>query len=987
MMYRIGEKHHGFISTEIDDLPEYKGEGFRFTHEKTGLDLYHVKNDDKENLFSFIFKTPPYDDTGLPHILEHCVLSGSRKYPIKDPFLAMMNGSMNTFLNAMTYPDKTVFPAASTVERDYFNLMSVYGDAVFFPLLKEEIFMQEGIRFEKDGDGGILPQGVVFNEMKGAYSNHDSIASEYSYRKLFPDTPYRFDSGGEPSAIPSLTYEAFVAFHKRYYHPSNCRIFLYGDIETDKQLAFIEENFLGGFSAKAEPAEELNLQPGWSAPVVETITCPFDEDGEGDDLATITMNWKTAGVGEPINILAFEVLAEALLGNMGAPVYKAVVESGLGEDLSPVSGIETDLREIVFSIGIRGAKAESREDFEKLIMDLLEDMAENGIPADSLTGAIHKVEFRNREIKGGAPFGLRLMGRSLKGWLHDASPSHTMVYESSMEELKRRIADDSSYFSRMLKTWFIDNPNRITLSVVPDAGHNSRMDSDIEAAVEKRRASYTAEEASSQDEKLESFQNFQEQPDDKNADLIPTLDLEDLPLEIRKIKTDQETFSGVPLYSHKLFTNGIVYLDLAIDVRDIEDEDGMLLPFFSRMICSSALPDMTYDEVAVKLSMITGGLYTFLESSRTAGKDPKRKDYLFFRLKALESDFDEAMKLTSDLFLKSLIGDETRIKDLLLEMKNDFKSSIIPAGHSFCAVKAGAEFDRVLEREDEWRGTRQYLYINSLAADLKKSVPQIGKKLLEIRDELFAPGRISFNITCEEASVGMVKEGIVDFLKKIDDRESVRQRKAAGAPLKNEPAFSMASLAVPSSICYTAAAFPCSKLGTEEHSHETLLGHLLKTNYLWEEVRMKNGAYGVYAAVNGTEGLFTLSTYRDPAPGKNINATRTAFDSAISGRYKYKDLKKAIITVVGKDAKPLSPGEQSLIGFRRELYDITDEMRQQKREAMLGTTTEDIMDAAIRLKENMKGSVTVVMGPDSVINELAAEFGDEIKENRQQLPL
>jgi len=984
---KLNDRLHGFIVTGIDDIDEYKGVGIRLRHEITGLDLYHLYNDDKENLFSFVFKTPSDDNTGVAHILEHCVLAGSKKYPIKDPFLSMMNGSMNTFMNAMTYPDKTVFPAASTVRKDYFNLMSVYADAVFFPLLREEIFMQEGVRFEPLEDGSAAPGGVVFNEMKGAYSNHDSITAEYSYRHLFPETAYRFDSGGEPGAIPSLSYEDFLDYHRRYYHPSNCRVFLYGDIDTETQLEFLGNEVLSAFDGKTETAEDIILQQSWSSPRSARETSPLasDDGDESETDATITLNWKCGSTEESVDILKFEILAEALLGNMGAPLYKAVVESGIGEDLSPVSGLDTDLREIVFSVGVRGSDVEKESQFEELIMRMSLQLVDKGIPEDVLGGALHKVEFRNKEIKGGAPFGLRLMGRSLKGWLHGGEPSKTMGFAQSMKSLRAELSSNPRCFEDMIERWFVNNNHRLTLSVEPDIGHNARMEEGVTKSIGAARADYSPAQFEEEKNKLDAFREFQDRQDTEEAlSVIPTLDLDDLPHEIRTIATEETVLDGVPLYLHDLFTNGIVYIDFAIDIRDISDEQGMLLPFLSRMICSSGLPGMSYDQVALQLALKTGGLYTFLESSRTAGDRDERKDYLFFRLKTLEQDLDESFQLASDLFLKSEISDPERVKDLLFEMRNDFKSSIIPAGHSYCAVKAGAEFDRVLEREDEWRGSRQLLYLNELTADADQQIPDICSSLEELRAKLFVKNRMTMNITCGGDYFKPVKAKLSDFIVVLPDGGAVPGQET---DIVKIPSFHMGSLSVPSSVCFSAITIPSAFLGTDLHSWESLLAHLMKTNELWEEVRMKNGAYGVYASVNGTEGMMTVSTYRDPEPGKNLSAFASALQSAAAGRYTASDLMKAIITVVGRDTKPMSPAEESLIGFRRELYRITDDIRQSKREAMLSCSTDKLVAAASALIERLPEAVSVVMGPEDVLDGIAAVHGQEIVENKTVLPL
>ncbi|MEA1910296.1 MAG: insulinase family protein, partial [Spirochaetota bacterium] len=400
-----GDSIHGFTLTSVSDLKEYKGKGYTFKHNKTGLELFHLHNDDTENLFSFSFKTPAYDNSGVAHILEHSVLSGSEKYPVKDPFMSLMKGSMNTFLNAMTYPEKTVYPAASPVEKDYFNMMSVYADAVFFPLLKKEVFHQEGHRLEFDEDGNLKIVGIVFNEMKGAYSDHDSIVGEWCYRSLLPDTQYCYDSGGEPEAIPDLSYEQFKKYHETYYHPSNCKVFLYGNIPSEKQLGFLDEKFLNTFEFK-EVNTEIREQIRWEKPSFMELTSPLTENEDPRGKSTIAVNWLMNSIGNPLDLLSLEVLSEILLSNTGSPLYKSIIDSGLGEDISPVSGLETDVRELIFSVGIRGTDPDKKEPFEKLIENEFKKLVEKGLPSDTVKGALKRVEFRNREIKGGAPFGL-----------------------------------------------------------------------------------------------------------------------------------------------------------------------------------------------------------------------------------------------------------------------------------------------------------------------------------------------------------------------------------------------------------------------------------------------------------------------------------------------------------------------------------------------------------------------------------------------------
>ena len=388
-----GDKMHGFTLVSVSDQEEYKGKGYTYRHDKTGLELFHLHNDDTENLFSFTFKTPAYDNSGVAHILEHSVLSGSRKYPVKDPFMALMKGSMNTFLNAMTYPEKTVYPAASPVEKDYFNMMSVYADAVFFPLLKKEVFHQEGHRLEFDEDGNLKIVGIVFNEMKGAYSDHDSIVGEWCFRSLFPDTQYHYDSGGQPETIPDLSYEEFKNYHETYYHPSNCRVFLYGNISSEKQLQFLENEFLNSF-VKKNVDTEIKNQVRWDKPRAIEFTSPLTDNEDPKGKSTIAVNWLISDIGKPMDLLSMEVLSDILLSNSGSPLYKAIVDSGLGADLSPVSGLETDVKELIFSVGIRGSDPDKKESFEKLLEDELTKITNKGF----LPGIVEPLYYRSHEL-------------------------------------------------------------------------------------------------------------------------------------------------------------------------------------------------------------------------------------------------------------------------------------------------------------------------------------------------------------------------------------------------------------------------------------------------------------------------------------------------------------------------------------------------------------------------------------------------------------
>ncbi len=975
-----GDSIHGFTLVSVSDQEEYKGKGYTFKHNKTGMELFHLHNNDTENLFSFSFKTPAYDNSGVAHILEHSVLSGSKQYPVKDPFMALMKGSMNTFLNAMTYPEKTVYPAASPVEKDYFNMMSVYADAVFFPLLKKEVFHQEGHRLEFDDEGNLNIVGIVFNEMKGAYSDHDSIVGEWCYRSLLPDTQYYYDSGGEPEAIPDLTYGQFKEYHETYYHPSNCKVFLYGNISSEKQLQFLEDKFLNTFEYKAVNTE-IREQKRWNKPYSLELTSPLTENEKPEGKSTIALNWLMNDIGNPLELLSLEVLSEILLANTGSPLYKAVVDSGLGEDLSPVSGLETDVRELIFSVGIRGTDPDKKEAFEKLIEDEFLNLTKNGLLPDIIRGALKRVEFRNREIKGGAPFGLRLMGKTLRGWLHGYSPETTLEFTRWMEKLKTSVTEDNRYFEKLIEKLFVQNKHRSTIIVRPDSEHTTKQEEALNLRINNIQTTLNKEKEDLIRKDNETLRIFQDTPDSEADTLkIPSLSLEDLPRDITYINTDLLHIGDIPVYSHDLFTNGIDYVDFSFDIKGLSEEENSFLPLFTKIITSGSLPDIPYNEVARLLTLNTGGFGSFLESALVHPDRNLVRDIAFFRVKFLENDYKKALDLIFRLFTESKISEEKRLKDVLTEMKNDYISAIIPSGNAFANLRASSRLSETLRREERWRGIDQLLFLNRVNEDLgSDSLKKIGDILETIRTKVLGSQMISLNITASGSEISKVKtylEGkLVNFPKGIISSADSNQR--IEVEFKKQEA-----LIIPAAVSYLAQAFRSSLIESEEYGSELLLSHILRTDFLWENVRMKGGAYGASASANGMEGIFSFSSYRDPNIDKTISAFKEGLQLISQNGIKDDIIEKAKITIVGKDLRPQSPGEKSIIGFIRKLYNISDGMRKTRRDSIMNADAVSIQTAAERLLEELANSSLVVMAGreklESVSNSLNNIMVDSI---------
>ncbi|MDR0730741.1 MAG: insulinase family protein, partial [Treponema sp.] len=563
---------NGFEIIDIVDLAELEARGIWARH-PSGVQVFHVLNDDHENLFAFAFATAVKNSTGVAHILEHSVLCGSRRYPCKDAFPLLEQGSLQTYLNAWTFSDKTVYPSSSVNRQDYFNLMAVYGDSVFQPLLSEFTFMQEGHRLTLSGAGAeekLSITGVVYNEMKGAYSSLDTYPALWSIKSLCPGTVYACDSGGDPECIPSLSWEDLRNFHAQRYSPANCRIFLAGNIPTEEQLDFINERFLAGLP-RGRAAEPIPLAERWDKPRSIVVPCPMGSNNK----ATVFISWLCSDVTNHPQTIALAALAEALLGHDGSPLTRTLVESGLGEDLCPISGMDNELRETIFAAGLRGVEPENAPRVEALILEKLEQIAAEGFPPEEIEAALLSMEFSQLEIRrSGGPFSLIWLRRSLRGWLHGAAPWDTLLFMPAFQELKAHLAAEPRYLESLIRTCLLNNPHRILVTVKPQEDFREKQEQRLEEELAKKEAALSGEARRTIREKeaaLDAHQSREEDPAVLAS--LPHLSRADLALEIETAPHHLHEAGGTPVLTHDLFTNGITYVDLAIPVDILDPAD------------------------------------------------------------------------------------------------------------------------------------------------------------------------------------------------------------------------------------------------------------------------------------------------------------------------------------------------------------------------------------------------------------------------------
>ncbi|HET6485804.1 MAG TPA: insulinase family protein [Spirochaetia bacterium] len=971
-------------------LPEYRADATHLRHTATGCEILHLKTLDAENLFAFCFTTPPRDDTGVSHIIEHSVLSGSRRFPLKEPFSALMKGSMNTFLNALTYPDRTVYPAASCNRADFFNLLSVYGDAVFSPLLRKETFMQEAWRLEEAEEGGpnesasdgLRYAGVVYNEMKGAYSSPDSIVGEWAIRSLFPDTPYQFDSGGDPRFIPSLTLESARQFHARYYHPSNCRIFLYGNIPLSDILARLQDEFLSGFTAQSIDAR-IALQRRWPSPRRLEKTFPVKPQTPLEGRSIVTMTWLLPPVTDASALVLHEVLSEILIGSAGSPLRKRLVDSGLGEDLSPVSGLETDLQEMIFAAGLRATEPDREDRIVALILETLTSLASQGLDPRLVQSMINRVEFRHREIRGGGgPYALRLMGRALRGWIHGMDPIASLEFVGAMTQLKARLASDHRLLEDRILADLVRNSHRLTLVVRPDPEQGEREASEEGDRVRTAVSGLSPEEKGNLREEADRFRAYQLAPDTPEAlALLPTLKRSDIPTAIERIPSEEtRTRSGIPLSLHDIFTNEIIYLDLCFPTDSLSDEDALLLPLLGKAITGGGLPDMSYDQVALELYRLTGGFSSSLDSGGVVGRPGAGVEFAFFRMRCLLDNLPAAAALTGRLLFSADFRDKARLRDLLLEMRNDLKSALVPGGHQFAMLRAASRISRTVAREEQWRGVTQLLYLEEIAKDIDGRLPELSERLESVRSRLLSRAVLRVNATADRGAFKAIAEAAEGIAAALPSAQSpggagAAKRPAGGAPSYDGGAAPRGeSLLSSAAVGYVATAVPGYFYDDPFNGPVAVLGHLLSTGYLWEKVRMEGGAYGAFSFPRNTDGLFLFGSYRDPKIVSTVRAFREGLARLVQGGVTEAEVDQGVIGTIGREDRPMDPGEKGFVSMQRSLHGIRDDLRQTRRDRLLATSLKDLSEAAQGLLAGFDRSFTAVIANRQSLDGAAEEL-------------
>ncbi len=960
---------HHFELVREQAIPELNATAQLYRHTQVGTQLLSIQADDENKVFGITFKTLPSDSTGLPHILEHSVLCGSRKYPVKDPFVQLIKGSLKTFVNAFTFPDKTVYPAASQNLQDFYNLIDVYLDAVFHPNLTPYTLKQEGWHYDLDDpDAPITFKGVVFNEMKGAYSDPNNLLARFAQQSLFPDNTYGVDSGGDPAVIPDLTFEQFMTFHETYYHPSNALVFFYGDDPVEARLRMIDE-YVRVFEPKAIDAE-VALQPRYTAPQRLTESYAVADDDLDSQKAYVTVNWLLAEGNDPKLALSFSILNHLLVGTPASPLRKALIDSGLGEDLTG-GGLEPDLRELAFSTGLKGVAPENVDEVPQLLLDTLASLAESGIEQEMIDASVNTVEFALRENNTGPyPRGLLLMIRSLRTWLYGGDPLAPLAFEAPLNAIKAQLAAGEPVFERLISTYFLDNPHRTTVILTPDPVLNQALERAERARLDQARAAMSDTDIDAVIADTLKLREMQETPDSPDVlATIPMLQREDLDTEAKTIPLVATEQHGTTVLYHDLFTNGIVYLDLGFDLHVLPQEYVPYMGLFGRALLEMGTETEDFVRLSQRIGRATGGIYPTTYTSVMSDGD-QAAAWGFLRGKATVEQTEELLAILRDILLMANLDNQTRFRQLVLEEKAALEAGLIPRGHIVARSRLQARFNEADWAAEQVGGVDYLFFLRQLAGRVDADWTGVLQDLEAVRAQLVNRRTMLCNVTVDGANWQQVEPRLGDFLGSLPAVDPVRHGWNPQFVTVDE------GLTIPAQVNYVAKGARLYDLGYDLHGSVLPITNYLRATWLWERVRVHGGAYGGFCTFDRNSGMFAFLSYRDP----NLLGTLENYDRTAQFLRECNltddELTKAIIGAIGTlDAYQL-PDAKGYTSMARYLTNVTDAERQAYRDQVLGTTVEDFRRFADVLDRlNAQGAV-VVLGAQDAIQKANDERGD-----------
>lgn len=962
---------HGLAEYEILDehrVEDVQSDGFILRHKKSGARIAILSNNDDNKVFYIGFRTPPEDETGVPHIIEHTTLCGSKKFPVKDPFIELAKGSLNTFLNAMTYPDKTVYPVASCNDQDFKNLMDVYLDAVFNPNITkyEEIFKQEGWHYELTGkDDELKINGVVYNEMKGAYSSPDEVLSSQIYRSLFPDNTYSKDSGGNPEYIPKLTYEAYLDFYHKYYHPSNSYIYLYGDMDVVERLEWLDKEYLSLYDYK-KVNSEINKQPAFDK--IKNVEAQYSitMDDSQENKTYLSYNRVVGDTLDEMLYQAFDVLDYALVSSPGAPVKQALIDAGIGDDV--YGSYDAGILQPVFSFVAKNANASQADEFESIIENTLKEVVKTGINKEALLAGINSSEFKFREADFGQfPKGLLFGLNCLDSWLFDdMKPFIHLECLGTFAKLRKAV--DTDYFEKLIQEYLLDNTHGSSVTVKPKRGLGNEREEALAKELSDYKASLSDEEIKKLIEDTEHLKKYQEEPSsDEDLRKLPMLTRADMKKNAMPFSNIEDELLDVKVVRHDIESNGIDYISFLFDAGDFAQSELGYLGFFTNALGLVSTEKYSYTDLANATNIYTGGISTGTASHPDI-KD--RNNFVFkfeVKLKVLEKNLDKALELMEQMLLTSDFTDTKRLGELVAQIKARLQANLSSSGHLVAAMRSMSSFSRYALYQDELKGIAFYRSICHIEKELSESPKSVSDKLAAIAKKLFARNRMLISFTGNNEAYGNAKPSLEKVIAGFDKMSAIGNQAEVHFNTAKE-AFIDAS-----QIQYVAKTgdFICE--GYEYTGALRLLRIILSYDYLWINVRVKGGAYGcMNTFLRSGESYFV--SYRDP----NLSDTLDVYDKIPEYIKSFspdeRDMTKYIIGTFSALDTPMNPEAKGSRSLSAYLEGITYEQIQKERNEILNAQPEDIRRLADLVEAVLKKDSICVIGNENIIKESAGLF-------------
>ncbi len=937
-----GENHLNFLVKEVYKIDEIGVELFHIVHEKTGAEIVHIKADDDENVFALCFKTYPYDSTGIAHILEHTTLCGSKKFPISDPFFSMLKRSSNTYMNALTAKLWTAYPAASKIKSDFYNLLDVYIDATFFPLLNKTSFAQEGYRFAfqdpQDPKTDLTLQGVVFNEMKGVFSNPGSLLWRKMACGLCPDTPYGHDSGGDPKEIPSLTHQNLIDFHKAYYDPSRCIFYFYGNIPIKEHLDYIDARILKE-SKKSSPIPPIRKQTRFKEPKREESFYPTSET----DLTKKTFlgfSWLTTDISDQDELLALSLLDSVLMDTDASILKHKLLSSGLCVDAESV--IDAEARDTPFAIILRGCEKEDADKIEALLFESLKQIVTEGIPRDQIESSLHQLKFSRSEISSDSgPYGLELFGRSVIPYLQGGSIVEELKVHSAFETLETLIFQEN-FLTKILEKHLIRNPHFYRLTLSPSQTLLKKMQEEEADFLKQKQAALTSSEIESILRDSSELEEYQEEKELEDNSCLPILSLNEIPKEIPYFSLRKESYNQLAVYHHECFTNGIVYADLVFDLPQIQEQDLFYLRLFSSLLTDLGAGGRSYKENLHHIQKSVGGIWTALSLNVQRMDNETCYPTISISGKALNENSEALLRLMKDFIISPDLNDKERIKELILQSYTYLQQKLNSNAIQYALKESASGFSPWSFVSNLWHGLPYYKFLEKLTNDLEAAIPEVIQRFEYLSKSLFHLNNPHFVISCDSASYKNLEEHSFYGLQTFADAS------ASFCPwvelaIPKRVQNSAKAIAYP--IAHNAKSIETVTLSSRFSAHLKLASYLFENLELHKQIREEGGAYHCGAKYNILTGLYQFFSSRDP----NISSTYAAFNFSVNaiaaGEFSEQDLLEAKLSYLQDVDGVVPPSSRASITYFQHKVGLTKEIRQKFRDQILSSTRQDIMQA------------------------------------------